>query len=92
MTEQKHITETDPDGGEAQVSWPVPAAEPGEADGHVPSTDPEVAALLERLNELPGLPVALHGDVYAGLHDELLAALNETGTTTSPRDATHEQA
>lgn len=92
MTEQNHITEPDTDGGQSQVTWPVPAAEPGEADGHVPSTDPEVAALLDRLSELPGLPVVLHGEVYAGLHDELLAALNESGTTTSPRDATHGQA
>lgn len=92
MTEQNHMTETDTDGGQPQVTWPVPTAESGEPDGHVPSTDPEVAALLDTLSELPGLPVALHAEVYAGLHDELLAALNASGTTTSPRDATHEQA
>jgi hypothetical protein len=39
--------------------------------------DPAVSSLLERLGALPGRPVAGHGEVYAGLHDELLEALNE---------------
>lgn len=38
--------------------------------------DRDVDALLERLGSLPALPVSGHGEVYAGLHDDLLAALN----------------
>ncbi len=36
--------------------------------------------------------MAQHGEVYAGLHDDLLAALNESVTSTSPGDAANEQA
>ena len=104
MIELNHTTETDSGRGEARVTWPALPAEPGEAAGNAPSPDRTVGVLLERLSELPDLPVALHGEVYAGLHDELLAALNEsvTGqaageddpaqTTISTGDATNEQA
>ena len=106
MTEPNNITGTDPAGQDAQVSWPaLPAlpAEPGgagAAGGHDPSLDPAVGALLRRLGDLPDLPVARREEVYALLHDELLAALNESiaappttgpaaaGPTTSPGDAT----
>jgi len=100
MTEPNTTTEPDPDGVDAQVRWPARPA----AAGHVPSLDPAVSALLDRLGDLPDLPVARHGDVYASLHDELLAALNETvadqapgrdttaGTGTETGDATHDQA
>lgn len=94
MTEPNHVTEQDPNTGEAQVTRPAaPAApappEPAEAAG---SRDPAVDALLDRLTELRDLPVAQHGEVYAGLHDDLLAALNESVTTTSPGDSANEQA
>ena len=95
MTELNHVTEPDPNRGEAQVTWPAaPAtpAEPGEASANADSRDPAVDALLDRLTELQDLPVAQHGEVYAGLHDDLLAALNESVTTTSPGDAANEQA
>ena len=103
MTELNPITGTDPAGEAARVTWPVLPAEPGDAAGDDPSRDPAVGALLRRLGEVPDLPVARHGEVYALLHDELLAALNETiavpatgpaaaGPTTSPGDATNEQA
>ena len=95
MTEPNHITEPDPDRGDAQVTWPAaPAApaEPAKPQGTPASRDPAVDALLDRLGELPDLPVARHGEVYAGLHDDLLAALNESVNTTSPGDATNEQA
>lgn len=39
--------------------------------------DPAVSALLDRLGALPDLPVASHGEVYAVLHEGLMAALNE---------------
>ena len=82
MTEPNHTIETDPAGGEAQVNWPAfPAAPDGATadrpDGD-PAGDPAVGPLLDRLRDLPELPVALHTEVYSGLHDELLAALNET--------------
>jgi len=89
MTELNHNTEPDPDTGEAQVTWPAaPAAQAAheEASASTDSRDPAVDALLDRLTDLPGLPVAQHGEVYAGLHDDLLAALNESVTTTSPGD------
>ena len=95
MTEPNHITAPDPDRGEAQVTWPAaPAtpAEPEEAAANAGSRDPAVDALLDRLTDLQDLPVAHHGEVYAGLHDDLLAALNESVTTTSPGDAANEQA
>ena len=58
----------------ARVDWPaLPAAAAG--------TDPDVESLLARLETLPGLPVSEHGEVYAGLHHDLLEALNEAGDT-----------
>ena len=108
MTEPNHITGTDPAadaaGEDAEVTWPALPAEAGGAAGNDPSRDPAVGALLRRLGDLPDLPVARHGEVYDLLHDELLAALNEpiaappatgpasAGPTTSPGDATNEQA
>ena len=104
MTEPNHITGTDAVGGAARLTWPALPAEDGDAAANDPSRDPAVGALLRRLSELPALPVARHGEVYGLLHDELLAALNESvaappaagpaaaGSTSSPGDATHEQA
>ena len=104
MTELNPITGTDPAGEAARVTWPVLPAEPGDAGGDDSFRDPAVGALLGRLGDVPELPVDRHGEVYALLHDELLAALNETiaappatgpaaaGPTTSPGDATNEQA
>jgi hypothetical protein len=87
MTELSHVTEPDPDRGEAQVTWPAtPAPQAAHAEAEEPaaaagSRDPAVDALLDRLAGLQDLPVAHHGEVYAGLHDDLLAALNESVTT-----------
>lgn len=81
MTEPSHITgadpAADPAGEDARVTWPSLPAEAGGAAGNDPSRDPAVGALLRRLGDLPDLPVAGHGEVYALLHDDLLAALNE---------------
>lgn len=95
MTEQNHPTEPDPTRGDARVTWPaspVNPAEAGDAAGNAETVDPDVDVLLDRLSQLPELPVARHGEVYAGLHDDLLAALNESVNTTSTGDATNEQA
>ena len=91
MTEPNHTTQTDAAGGAGQAIWPALPSEPGEATGNAPSADSAVGALLERLGEVPDLPVALHVEVYAGLHDELLAALNEAvgGAAGSPAAAIH---
>ncbi|MET3921783.1 hypothetical protein [Arthrobacter sp. UYEF20] len=67
------MTELNP-APEARVDWPsLPEAFSQDAAAQ----DPDVDALLERLGTLPGLPVAVHGEVYAGLHDDLMEALNE---------------
>ena len=63
------MTELNPS-TEARIDWPAPAGESAAGDAGVD-------ALLLRLGDLPELPVASHAEVYAGLHDELAAALNE---------------
>ncbi|HSN35443.1 MAG TPA: hypothetical protein VLT34_03760 [Arthrobacter sp.] len=107
MTELNRSTQSDLEEAETRASWPALPPAPSHPAGHVPSTDHAVAALLERLSALPELPVDRHQEVYAGLHDDLLAALNEdvaggaaaaqagkheTAVTTKTGDATHGQA
>ncbi|HET8880352.1 MAG TPA: hypothetical protein VFN00_12940 [Arthrobacter sp.] len=70
-TEDASAGDTSPGTADARVDWPERTADP-----NLPG-DPAVAALLERLEALPELPVADHGEVYAGLHDALAEALNE---------------
>ncbi|XAS68919.1 hypothetical protein V3C33_06505 [Micrococcaceae bacterium Sec5.7] len=81
------MTEPTENPGEVQpvVEWPEsPGTNAAEADGRgVWINDPGVAALLGRLDGLPGLPVADHNAVYTEVHDALLEALNEdTGSRT----------
>lgn len=57
-----------------ETAWPA-LPEPGAG------ADRDVERLLERLGTLPGLPVSGHGEVYTGLHRDLLAALNDPGDT-----------
>lgn len=84
MTEPNPSTDPQPDSresaesterAEARIDWPAPGGDP--AAGDPAAGDPAVGALLLRLGDVPELPVASHGEVYAGLHDELAAALNE---------------
>lgn len=75
MTEQNPFTDArqetaGPENPGAGVDWP-------EHTGETAVGDPTVDSLLARLGELPELPVAAHGEVYSGLHDDLAAALNE---------------
>ncbi|MGO4806789.1 hypothetical protein AB4089_16870 [Arthrobacter sp. 2MCAF15] len=54
---------------EAGVAWPDLPSQ------HV--QDPAVSAVLDRLAAVRQAPVSGHGEVYAGMHDALLEALNE---------------
>jgi len=80
MTEPNPSLDVDPGSDATRVDWPEPAADTA-------VEDPAVDALLERLGTLPELPVADHGELYAGLHDELAAALNEDVTGQPAGDA-----
>jgi hypothetical protein len=64
MTELNDVPEP---GGESAVAWPEAPAATGD--------EPVDAALL-RLREVSLVPVSGHSDVYAELHESLLAALN----------------
>jgi hypothetical protein len=79
MTELNTYAETESD--RAAVSWPAAPAPTGNADPNAESdaVKPSVAMLLDRLSEVPGLPVSLHADAYSDLHDALLEALNDDG-------------
>ena len=74
----------------ADVSWPeLPSPQLSkEPSGHAAQEqqaqeqrahiqDPAVSAVLDRLAALRQTPVSEHGEVYAGMHDALLEALNE---------------
>jgi hypothetical protein len=74
----------------ADIAWPdLPSqqrsAEPSGRAAHGQQAqgqqahvqDPAVSAVLDRLAALRQTPVSEHGEVYAGMHDALLEALNE---------------
>ncbi|MET3811150.1 hypothetical protein [Arthrobacter sp. UYEF3] len=75
MTELNPSNHDRPESAETMVDWPANAGD--SAVGDPAAVDPAVDALLLRLDSLPELPVAGHGDVYARVHDGLAAALNE---------------
>jgi hypothetical protein len=77
MTELNNFPETD--SGPAGVSWPATPAGNGGSAGHRMAAveDVSVAAVLDRLADIPGLPVGGHADAYSALHDALLDALND---------------
>ena len=62
---------------------PGHVAQAQHAQGHesqgaeAPSQDPAVSAVLDRLAAVRLTPVSGHGELYAGMHDALLEALNE---------------
>jgi len=67
----------------ADVAWPeLPSQQlPAELSGHAAAVlDPAVNAVLDRLGAVRQMPVSGHGEVYAGMHDALLEALNEDVT------------
>lgn len=58
------------------VDWPaLPSRQKQGRQAHV--QDPAVSAVLDRLAAVRLTPVSGHGEVYAGMHDALLEALNE---------------
>ena len=74
----------------ADIAWPdLPSRQlSAEPSGHAAQgqqsqgqqahvQDPDVSAVLDRLAALRQTPVSEHGEVYAGMHDALLEALNE---------------
>ena len=74
----------------ADVAWPElpPRQLPAEPSGHAAQEqqpqgqqtnvqDQAVSVVLDGLAALRQTPVSEHGEVYAGMHDALLAALNE---------------
>jgi hypothetical protein len=69
----------------ADVAWPeLPSQQlPAELSRHAAPEhaaavlDPAVNAVLDRLAAVRQMAVSAHGEVYAGLHDALLEALNE---------------
>jgi hypothetical protein len=77
MTELNNFPGTDSE--RAGVSWPAASAGAGESAGLSTGAleDAPVAAVLDRLAGIPGLPVGGHADAYSALHDALLDALNE---------------
>lgn len=54
-----------------QIAWPDLPLGADEAPDHT------VQAILERVRQIPELPVSGHPAAYAEMHDSLLAALNE---------------
>ncbi|MCP2339072.1 hypothetical protein [Actinomadura rupiterrae] len=79
-----------------EAGGPVPGGAagppPGGTGAPAPSGDPRVDAVVARLDELAGLPVPAHVEVFADVHQglqELLVSAdgdhdNETGTGTVP--------
>jgi hypothetical protein len=74
-----------PDSALPGAAWPeltVPGSRAAEAD----VADPAVLAILDRVREVPGLPVSEHPAAYADMHDALLEALNEEPQNEEPRE------
>lgn len=81
MTElnQNALPEAAPD-----VAWPEPplseaeeAAVPDSDRSGSAASDSAVQAVLQRVRDVPGLPVSEHPAAYTDMHDALLEALNE---------------
>ena len=73
-----------PDTAAPDTAWPELALPASPADASI--ADPAVLAILERVREVPGLPVSEHPAAYADMHDVLLEALNEEPQYDVPRE------
>ncbi|MFE4836203.1 hypothetical protein ACFRAU_16175 [Arthrobacter sp. NPDC056691] len=60
----------------SDAAWPELTV-PGSPASEAGVADPAVLAVLDRVREIPGLPVSEHPAAYAAMHDALLEALNE---------------
>ncbi|MCB5275762.1 hypothetical protein BJG92_03315 [Arthrobacter sp. SO5] len=77
---KNHASDTDVETPDSGIDWPALPGSAAAQDPDVGGQDPAVGALMDRLGALPDLPVADHGEVYAGLHEELMGALNHDVT------------
>ncbi|WP_258006685.1 hypothetical protein [Arthrobacter sp. AFG20] len=66
------------------TAWPQLVLPASPADAGI--ADTAVLAILDRVREVPGLPVSEHPAAYADMHDALLEALNEEPQYGVPRD------
>ncbi|MDQ1057843.1 hypothetical protein QFZ23_001744 [Arthrobacter globiformis] len=67
------------------AAWPELAV-PGSRASEAGVADPAVLAILDRVREVPGLPVSEHPAAYADMHDALLEALNEEPQNEEPQN------
>jgi hypothetical protein len=67
------------------TAWPELTVA-GRGAAYAGAADPAVRAILDRVREVPGLPVSAHPVAYADMHDALLEALNEEPQHDVPRD------
>ena len=68
--------------GIAEDATSIVTADPASEE---PIDDPRVAAAIERLEDLPGLPVAEHVEVFTDVHARLTEALG--GGAAAPQGA-----
>ncbi|MDQ0617860.1 hypothetical protein [Arthrobacter globiformis] len=66
-----------------ETAWPELTLPGSRADAGI--ADPAVLAILDRVRQVPGLPVSEHPAAYADMHDALLEALNEEPQHEEPR-------
>jgi hypothetical protein len=78
MTEPNNsLVPQDESPGPPEVQWP---------DAANPTGDPLVDRALALLENIAAFPVADHGELYAGIHDSLLEALDaEPGLPSTPK-------
>ncbi|WP_190242973.1 hypothetical protein [Arthrobacter globiformis] len=68
---------------EPDTAWPDLAPPTGRTGDGI--ADTAVLAILDRVREVPGLPVSEHPAAYADMHDALLEALNEEPQREEPQ-------
>ncbi|WP_395402886.1 hypothetical protein ACHMXB_03740 [Arthrobacter sp. UC242_113] len=72
------------------TAWPELALPSGRGDDGI--ADTAVLAILDRVRDVPGLPVSEHPAAYADMHDALLEALNKEPQHEEPQyDVPREQ-
>ncbi len=88
MTEPNNLPDPEPENHEGHIlDGPEPARpEIQWPDAAIPTGDPLVDKALGILGLVPATPVADHGELYSGLHDSLMEALDaEPGLPASPK-------